>query len=117
MPFAPRQSGNLLGRPRVGLSLAAAMRRKFPPDRIVELAEKLATTADDERVRMVALQFIAERAYGKIVSAPDHDEDDDAIGVSAFPLKERRAMLTAMTKMAAVESPLDEPGVIDVDGD
>lgn len=118
MPWKPGESGNTKGRPRIGQSLAYAMRNKFPPERIVALAEDLVTGADDERVRMVALQFIADRAYGKVVDAEDPASDDDTpIDVSAVPLEERRAMLTAMTKMAAISAPAAGAGVIDVDGD
>lgn len=60
----------MLGRPRVGLSLANAIRRRFPPERIVDMAESLAGS-DDERVRMALLQWIADRGFGKVVENID----------------------------------------------
>jgi hypothetical protein len=64
MPWKPSESGNLLGRPPIGRSLAECVRRHVPPERIVKKALEL-MESEDERVQMVALQFLAERGYGK----------------------------------------------------
>jgi hypothetical protein len=108
MTFRPGVSGNAKGRPRVGASLADALRRRFPPERVVDIAERMVESLD-ERVRMVALQFIADRGYGKVVTATDHESDgEDAIDVSHIPIEERRSMLTAITRMAALSAPVPE---------
>lgn len=63
MPFLPGNKAGK-GRPSVGASLADAVRRKWPPEKIVELAEKhLAST--DEKISFAAFQFVADRGYGK----------------------------------------------------
>lgn len=64
MAWKDGESGNLLGRPRVGASLANALRLRFPPERIADVVEEL-LNSEDERVRVVTVQFIAERGYGK----------------------------------------------------
>lgn len=101
MPYKPGESGNPKGRPPVGRSLADALRRRFPPDRVVDIAESL-TESEDDRVRMIALQFIADRGYGKVVDTSAPDADDDSIDLSHIPIDERRLMLTTVTRMAAL---------------
>lgn len=88
------------GRPRVGDSLANAVRQRFSPERIAELAGKLAESAESEQVRLSALQLLSERGYGKVVSvvdatissahaAPERDW-------SAMPIDERRELLARL---------------------
>lgn len=90
---------NPRGRPRIGQSLAEAIREHFSPDTIIELAEKL-TRSEDDRVRMVALQFIAERGYGK---APTTQLDVESAKPPSLPANwhtlppaQRAAFLEAM---------------------
>ena len=88
---------NPRGRPRVGDSLANAFRQKFSPERIVELAEKLAESAESEQVRLSALQLIAERAHGKVVTTIDASITAEGAAPSrdwsSMPLDERRELL------------------------
>lgn len=65
MPFGPGDPRiNRKGRPSVGQSLADAVRRKYPPEKIIELAEKH-LASDDEKVAFAAVTFLADRGYGK----------------------------------------------------
>jgi hypothetical protein len=59
------------GRPRRGQSIAEAIRRRVDPDRIAELAEQLAESAESETVRLAALSFLADRSEGRPVSTID----------------------------------------------
>ena len=67
MPFAPgNQHGkNATGRPRVRDALSEAVRRKYPPEKIIELVEELFAKAEDDATRRWAIQFVADRGYGK----------------------------------------------------
>lgn len=66
MKFGPGNPGNRNGRPRVRDSLADAVRRKWPPDRILELAERLLTAEDsDSDMQYRVMTFLADRGYGK----------------------------------------------------
>ena len=56
------------GRPPVRRALATAMRETFSEARIVELAEDLVLNAKSESVRLAALEFIANRADGKVAT-------------------------------------------------
>jgi hypothetical protein len=89
---------NPRGRPKVGQSLAEAMRAHFSPQTIIELAESL-TRSEDDRVRMVALQFIAERSWGKASATPldDNSKPPPLPGNwQAMRAAERAAYLEAM---------------------
>lgn len=120
--FAKGQSGNVNGRPKVGLSLAEAMRKRFPPSVVVDMAAELATNADDERVRMQALQFIADRAYGKVLTTTEVTINDGtgetaSVDWKNVPIERRRQLMNALSEvdgMAAplptVETPTDEDG-------
>lgn len=66
MKFGPGNPGNRNGRPRVRDSLADAVRHKWPPDRILGLAEELLTAEDaDSDMRYRVMVFLADRGYGK----------------------------------------------------
>jgi hypothetical protein len=54
---------NPRGRPRVGESLAAALRHRLPPERIAELAVQLLAGDASADVRLAALDWIARRGY------------------------------------------------------
>jgi hypothetical protein len=102
--WKPGEVTNPRGRPPVGRSLAYAIRNRFPPERIVDIAEDL-IASEDERVRMVALQFLVDRGFGKVPDAPANDDDaDDVIEVGHIPLEERRAALTSIAKVAAMSA-------------
>jgi hypothetical protein len=82
--FAPGTSGNRRGRPRVGESLAAAVRQKFPPDRLLEIAEKLIASKDSADVKY-AHGWLTDRGYGKapievnLGRADELDDDDPSL--------------------------------------
>jgi hypothetical protein len=54
---------NPRGRPPGGLTLAAAIRKRWPPERIVQLAEQLLATARPAEALRV-LDLLARRGYG-----------------------------------------------------
>lgn len=103
MPFLP---GNKFGkgRPSVGASLADAVRRKWPPDKIVELADQHLKSAD-EKIAFAAFQFVAERGYGKprevevetpAMTPEEYEAELDAIArerVAAMSPEERMKLL------------------------
>jgi hypothetical protein len=112
---------NPRGRPRVGDSLADAMRRKFPPERIVDLAERLVETAESEQVRLAALQMIAERAHGKVPSdlninaSTTSDDEDRAARIAAMPLEQRKVALEKYREARRLMGAIALGTVIDVE--
>lgn len=120
--FQKGQSGNVNGRPKVGLSLAEAMRKRFPVAAIVDMAAQMFADATDERVKMQALQFIADRAHGKVLSTSEVTINPGTgevgqVDWSKVPVERRRALLAALsdvdgmaTPVANVETPTDEDG-------
>lgn len=71
MAFLPGNNANPRGRPSVGASLADAIRRRFPPERIVDHAEKLLDLAleqGDVSAGAKVLQILTDRGYGKILT-------------------------------------------------
>lgn len=70
MPWSPGESGNRHGRPSVGASLADVIRRRFPPERIVDHAEKLLAMAEDQGdvgAGAKVLQILTDRGYGRVL--------------------------------------------------
>jgi len=80
--------------------LANAFRHRFPVEKIVELAAKLAESAESEQVRLSALQLIAERAHGKVVVGIDASISNGSTPPerdwSALPIDERRELLARL---------------------
>lgn len=117
MPWKPSESGNLLGRPPIGKSLAECVRRHVPPERIVKKALEL-MESEDERVQMVALQFLAERGYGKPPSGVDGSGEvtaEHAALVAALGQTPHERRLAAASEASADAAAIAE--VIDVVGD
>jgi hypothetical protein len=95
----------------VSLSLSDAIRRRFPPERIVDHAEKL-LASEDERVVLGTLQMLTDRGYGKVLTTlelttrqPEADVD-----WSAVSLDQRRVVLETMMLVApvkVVDGPVD----------
>lgn len=71
-PFQPGKSGNPGGRPREAALLSKAVRAKLPPEEWFERVWELACGADDERVRLLALQTLADRGWGKPTEIVEH---------------------------------------------
>lgn len=75
---------NPAGRPKVGQSLAEAVRSAVSPEELAERMLKLADGADSEQVRFSALAWLGERGHGKVTSdhsvtlkqgtQPDHNQ-------------------------------------------
>lgn len=103
MPFQPGQSGNPKGRPRVGDSLADAIRRRFPPERIVDMLESL-SQSDDDRVRATVTQVIADRGYGKV---KEHLEVESGMTPEQVALFEALRMTPHERRLAAQNSTAD----------
>lgn len=110
---------NPRGRKPLGTSLSAAMRARFPVDKIVDLAADLAEHAESEQVRLAALQMINDRAWGKVTErhevttgAPDQDEDlshlTDAQLAQLEEIERRRDALIAGTDRLLPAGPSDE---------
>lgn len=104
---------NPKGRPPVGESLATAYREKWPPEKIVEHVGKLATGAASEQVRLQALQMIAERTAGKVVTLIDATTRDGAATPerdwSAVPIERRRALLAELRGVPEVDDLAPDP--------
>jgi len=78
----------------VGAALADAIRRKWPPDKIVELVEGFLANADAE-IRFKAFQFIGDRGYGKPVEQevePELTVEEYKAEVAAIVREEVAAM-------------------------
>lgn len=99
MPFQPGNRANPRGRPSVGASLADAVRRKWPPEKIVELAEKHIASKDEE-IAFKAFQFIADRGYGK----PREAEVEEP---AMTPEEYKRALAEIVREEVAAMSPED----------
>jgi hypothetical protein len=110
--WKPGVSGNPKGRPSVGNSLAYALRQKFTPDRIVEIAVDL-VASDDPKVRLATLQFIADRAYGKVPTTADitvtegPGEATRPIDWSAVSVDRRRALMGALEEVTTIAETVD----------
>jgi hypothetical protein len=73
-PWRKGQSGNPRGRPRVGLSVAEAIRALGGEDgrRYIQVLHRLAVGRHtDTRAKLVAIQLLLDRAFGRPVQAVD----------------------------------------------
>jgi hypothetical protein len=115
--WKPGEVTNPRGRPPVSLSLADAIRRKFPPEKMVEIAESLLASKDD-RVRLGAFQTIQERGYGKVLSTVEitTHQPDASVDWSKVSMERKLELLAAADQMEAL-APVDESEAIDVGSD
>jgi hypothetical protein len=67
------------GRPRVGLSLANAIRARFPPEVIVSMAAHILEGDAPANIKLGTLEFLAKRGYGAIASLATTRRDGDQI--------------------------------------
>lgn len=74
MPFAPGQSGNPNGRPRLDPKVKAMFQAKGE-DAFNVIVECLGDP--DPKVRLSAAETLLERAYGKVPQAITGGDDDD----------------------------------------
>ncbi len=83
------------------------MRARFSPERIVELAGKLAESAESEQVRLSALQMIAERSHGKVTEKHEVTamqagaEEDDDRDLDALDVEQLAELLAAEREFEA----------------
>lgn len=88
---------NPAGRPRVGQSLAEAVRAAVTPEELAEKMLRLADGAESEQVRYSALAWLGERGHGKVPNVGDltlhNGGDAPAYDVEKLPIDERRALL------------------------
>jgi hypothetical protein len=98
--FAP---GNKLGRgrPKLGFSLAEAVRSQADPKWVAKQLVDLALNGESESIRLQALQAIADRGWGKATQAHELEAtisrgaDEPTLNWDAVPLEDRRAALAA----------------------
>ena len=68
-------SMNPHGRPSVGLSLADAVRRRFPPERILAIAAAILDGDAPASVKQRTLEFLDRRGYGpRAATRPTFEE-------------------------------------------
>lgn len=80
--FQPGKSGNPAGRRPGNDTLADAIRKRISPAEIADIAIELARDAPEPKDRMKALQFIADRAHGKVPNVVDATVGVDHIGAA-----------------------------------
>jgi hypothetical protein len=102
---------NPAGRPRVGQSLAEAVRAAVTPEELAEKMLKLADGAESEQVRYSALAWLGERGHGKVPTTGDltlrQGEGAAEYDVSKLPLEKRRELLEQIRALKAGST--DEP--------
>jgi hypothetical protein len=97
---------NPAGRPRVGESLAEAVRNACSPDELAAKMLSLADGAESEQVRYSALAWLAERGHGKVTQSIDASINASAAprrDLSVLSLDERRAMLEKLRSLPEAE--------------
>lgn len=96
------------GRKPIGTSLAEAVRRKVPPDRIVDEAlRRLDDPEESGAVKMAAIVFLAERGYGKVTTTIDANVMGAAAthrDWSKMPVGERMALLEQLRSVPVMDS-------------
>ena len=79
MAFVKGQSGNPNGRRKICPEFEAAVKKAAKP--ALEQIRLLATTSDDEAVRLKASTWLAERAFGKTPDVLDVESSGPLIAV------------------------------------
>lgn len=99
------------GRPRRPPTLAGAVRAAFPVERLIAMAEQLATSASED-TRKWALQWLSERGHGK---TPDRMELGPAGSMGADEAEDERLsrlppdkLREALAKRRELDALLDE---------
>lgn len=106
MPFVPGQSGNPKGAPRKSLSLAEALRQRFPVEELLEVAAGLLASEDDN-VRLKTLTLVWDRMFGKAptvveIASTGQDAKVDWSAVSADKRRQLLAAVSEVTQLATV---------------
>jgi hypothetical protein len=117
MPFLPGNKANPRGRPPVSLSLADAFRRRFPPERMVEIAEDL-LKSPDHRVRAQVFAVVQDRGYGKVLTTVELTtaQPEASVDWSKVSTERKLELIAAADQMEAL-APIDESEAIDVESD
>lgn len=112
-------SPNPKGRPRAGAALAEAIRTKVDPDKLVEIALKIAESGAPA-LQLQALTFLAGSGYNKpetkhelrMGPAPDEDAED----LSGLSLEQLRELHELEQRRAAILARAASPALPGADG-
>lgn len=96
---------NPAGRPRVGQSLAEAVRAAVTPEELAAKMLKLADGAESEQVRYSALAWLGERGHGKVPNVGDltlhNGSEQPTYNLDALPIEKRRELLEQIRALRA----------------
>lgn len=114
-PFTKGVSGNPGGRSKAYRELARYIREKTEDGKkLADVAFDIAMNAESEpRVRLLAIDFLADRGIGKPVQAVDLRVDGEGqtaeatIDWAAVPLEKREALLEALSTLDDIAVPAD----------
>ncbi len=84
-PWVKGQSGNPHGRKPVGYTLAEALRKQMPAEKLSKLVCRIAEHGEKDQDRLKALMFIAERAYPAPPIKLEHSGAIATTGVLVIP--------------------------------
>lgn len=103
--FRPGESGNLNGRPPVGLSIAEILRRKIPAEELCALVAEIARNGEKDADRIKAITFIFDRAWPPPPMKIEHSGAIATTGVLVIPA------------MAVTAAALHDEGLLPPKGD
>ncbi len=94
------------------MSLASAIRHRFPPDAIVEHIERLLADAKDATVMLAVLRLAIEYGYGKPMTTAEITmrTPDAALNVNLSSMSVEQLALIAGVHIGAVD-PDDDPSI------
>ena len=104
-PFAPGQSGNPGGRPRIPDDVKA-LARSYTREAITTAAEIMRNPAETGTARMSAVNTILDRGWGK---APQHISVDNMEDLSDAELRAELAAAVAELRCAGLDPEGEDP--------